>query len=427
MNLDRRLYLIAAIVFTNLLGAGVILPILPLYAEGQFGATEAQAILLTSAYFAAQFVAAPILGRWADRIGRRPVLIVSQIGTVFSFVLFIFAGPLGLLLDEAIPPVLRVLGMSGGVGMLYVARILDGATGGNITVAQAYVSDVSSDKDRAQALGLISAAFGAGFVFGPAFGGVLATLSPTAPFVGAAIITAGTATLTAIILPESLPPEARATAADRAAGSTRMSPAAIIAQPPLLVIFVIGFLETLSFSAIPPTFALYADRVLFPGIPGDIVSRNVGLMLAFLGMAQVVTQVFFLKPLVDRYRERNLVLLSQVILASLFFLTPLTANPWVVMLGFAPFAFARGLTQPSEQALVTRFGTPQNRGQLLGTFQSVLSLAFIFGPVWSGVVFQNLSPRAVWQVGALILLPAMVLSLVLRRMTVPEPSDEQPS
>ncbi len=174
----KRLFPILLIVFTNILGAGVILPILPLYAEGQFGGSILQITLLSTSFFAAQFLAAPWLGRLSDRYGRRPVLIVSQIGTVAAFILFILAGPLGQVINSwglALP-------MSGGMIMLYLARTLDGITGGNITTAQAYVTDVTPEEHRAQGLGLVQAAFGAGFIFGPAFGGVLANLGPVAPF-----------------------------------------------------------------------------------------------------------------------------------------------------------------------------------------------------------------------------------------------------
>ena len=181
----KRIFPILLIVFTNLLGAGVILPVLPLYAVGQMGATAQQAALLGTAFFGAQFLAAPWLGRLSDRYGRRPILLVSQIGTVFSFILFIFAVPLGMWLDSrGIPS-----GISGGLAMLFVARILDGLTGGNITAARAYISDVTGPEERATSMGYLSAAFGAGFIFGPAFGGLLGSLGPVVPFMGAAIMT----------------------------------------------------------------------------------------------------------------------------------------------------------------------------------------------------------------------------------------------
>ncbi|NIP44188.1 MAG: MFS transporter, partial [candidate division Zixibacteria bacterium] len=157
------------IIFTNILGAGVIIPILPLYAEGQFQGSVFQITLLSSVFFGAQFLAAPVLGRLSDQYGRRPVLILSQMGTVFAFLLFILAGPLGGLIDS----LGLNLPLTGGMVMLFIARTLDGITGGNITTAQAYVSDITTDEQRAQGLGYLQAAFGVGFIFGPAFGGVL--------------------------------------------------------------------------------------------------------------------------------------------------------------------------------------------------------------------------------------------------------------
>jgi DHA1 family tetracycline resistance protein-like MFS transporter len=155
----KRLYPILLIIFVNILGSGVIMPVLPLYAEGQFGGTVLQITLLSTAFFAAQFFAAPWLGRLSDRVGRRPVLLISQVGTVLAFILFIFAGPLGEIIDGS----LSGLPMTGGMTMLYLARILDGITGGNITTAQAYISDITDEENRAHGLGLLQGAFGVGF------------------------------------------------------------------------------------------------------------------------------------------------------------------------------------------------------------------------------------------------------------------------
>ncbi len=203
--ITRRTFPILLIVFTNILGAGVIIPILPLFAEGEFNGSILQITLLSTAYFGAQFLAAPWLGRLSDRYGRRPLLIISQAGTVVAFLLFIFARPLGAAIDS----MGMGLAISGGMIMLYIARILDGITGGNLTIAQAYMSDITAQKDRAQGLGLVQAAFGMGFIFGPAFGGILSNYGVVAPFIGAALITTVTLLLTIFTLQESLPPEER--------------------------------------------------------------------------------------------------------------------------------------------------------------------------------------------------------------------------
>jgi len=150
-NLDRRLTTILMIVFVQMVGASLILPILPLYAQDEFGLSPQAITLLAASFFAAQFLAGPYLGRLSDRVGRVPVLLVSQIGTVVAFI---------------------SLGLAPAAWVLYAARILDGITGGNIIVAQAYVTDVTPPEKRSEALGMILAAFGISFFVGPALGGL---------------------------------------------------------------------------------------------------------------------------------------------------------------------------------------------------------------------------------------------------------------
>ncbi len=413
----KRLFPIVLIIFTNILGAGVILPILPLFAEGQFQGTILQITLLSTAFFGAQFVAAPVLGRLSDRYGRRPVLIISQAGTVVAFVLFIFARPLGTWIDGLD----LALSMTGGMVMLYVARTLDGFTGGNITTAQAYVSDVTTDEQRAQGLGFLQAAFGAGFIFGPAFGGFLANYGPVAPFIGAAIITTGTLLLTTFTLEESLPPEARTTETEEEGSGESLR--VLLGHRALGIILAIAFIGSLAFSALPATFALFADRVLFPDLPNpERVQFYIGLMLTFNGIMQVLTQVAILKPLVTRLGERWLLTVGQVALVVATFGVAVAENAIVTTLLFAPFAFGRGVSEPSLQSLVTRFGT--QRGQLLGFYQSARSLALIFGPVWSGYAFEEISPQAVFWVGGGLVVLALLFSLALLRQDVPEPRRE---
>lgn len=414
----RRLTPIIATVFTNLLGAGVILPILPLYAEGEFKATAFLATLLGAVYFAAQFVAAPWLGRLSDRVGRRPVLIVSQLGTVLSFVLFIFAGPIGQVLDEWG----FSFGITGGLFMLFVARMLDGVTGGNITTARAYVADISTEENRAQSLGLISASFGLGFIFGPVMGGLLANISLVAPFVGAAVITLGSVLLTYFLLDESLPPEKRVGQGDRSGEVSRPGeiPFIVILRNNTVSLIMLLMLSlTLAFSAVQATFSLFAERVLYDGLAIEVVARNVGLALAGAGGALVFVQVFVLKVLVRRVGEQWVVLLGQLCLYFGLLGIGLSENGVLGAFFLAFVAMGQGFTQPSLQSLVTRFGDGQSQGQLLGLLQSFNSLGLIVGPVWAGLVFQFVSPRATYVVGASLMVPAVFLAVMLLWRPIP--------
>lgn len=414
--MTKRLFPILLIIFTNILGAGVIIPILPLYAEGEFGGTVLQITLLSTSFFGAQFLAAPWLGRLSDRVGRRPVLMLSQLGTVLAFVLFILAAPLGRLIDS--------LGMSlpitGGMVMLYVARILDGITGGNITTAQAYVSDITTEGERAQGLGLLQAAFGVGFIFGPAFGGVLSNYGPATPFIGAAIITTGTLLLTTFMLQESLPPGERGEEPGR--GRALPSLALLKGERALTLVLLIGFTAAMAFSSLPATFALYAERVLFAASPNpDRIRFYIGLMLTFNGSTQVITQMALLRPLVTRLGERRLLLVGEASLMTAFAGIASAGNAIAATALLAPFAFGMGVSEPSLQSLVTRFGAGRMRGQMLGYYQSARSLALILGPLWAGYAFEALSPRAVYLSGAFLVLLAFLLALALLRQPIPTP------
>lgn len=406
----RRLITIFLIVFTNILGAGVILPVLPLYAEGQMGATAFQATALNTAYWAALFLAAPWLGRLSDTYGRRPVLIASQLGTVLSFIMLIFATQLGAGLENA---GIR-LGISGALLVAYLARTLDGITGGNITTAQAYITDISTPETRAQALGTISAAFGLGFIFGPVFGGFLATINVTAPFVGAAVITLGSVTLTTLTLKESLSPELRA--ARRLSKQTDVTTQQLLRDRGILLVLITIFMIMLAFASLQSTFALYADRVLFPDLnSSQEVARNVGLLLSLVGIVSVITQLSLIRPLIQRLGERRLVIVGILSLTLGFLGIGLAQGVLLVVLSLIPVSFGQGVNQPSLQAIITRFGPDKMRGQLLGIYQSASSLALIAGPLWGGYVFERIDPHAPFLLSIPLLLLAAGCGFLLLR------------
>jgi len=410
----KRLFPILLIIFTNILGAGVIIPILPLYAQGTFQGSVIQITMLSSAFFGAQFLAAPVLGRLSDRHGRRPLLLVSQLGTVLAFMLFIFAIPLGQRIDA----LGLSLPLSGGMLVLFAGRLLDGITGGNITIAQAYISDVTSEDHRAHGLGLLQGAFGAGFIFGPAFGGILSNYGQVAPFIGGTIITSITLMLTMFTLKESLTEEER-DANHNGRGVRRIPWKNILGSPALLLVLVIGFIGSMAFSSMPSTFALFADHVIFANTQfPERIQLYIGLMLAFYGAMQVLTQLALIRPLVKRFGERTLLLIGQASIAIAYFGLAGSASAIIATLLLAPYGFGFGVSEPSMQSLVTRFGQRQARGYLLGLYQSSRSLALIVGPILAGWVYQNIGPRSVFDLAGVVIGLGFIAGLVLKRLEI---------
>lgn len=403
-RIDRRLLTILMIVFVGMVGASMALPILPVYARRQFAMSEEVVTLLFASFFLAQFLAGPLIGRLSDLYGRLPVLIISQIGTVISFI---------------------ILPLAPSAAWLFFARILDGITGGNIIVAQAYVTDITTPQQRTQALGWIFAAFGGGFVIGPAVGGLLSSaFGPQIPFLLAAIAAALTLILTWVALDETVTPEKRA--ANRAKRSGGLSPLQIIRNAPLVLVLLMGFGVQFGLSIIQSTFALYGEDVLFVSYPPNEASLGIGLLLSCAGIGQVVTQLFLLKPLLRRFNESTLVVIGNLVrgigsLGILLVATPLLAGPMIML-----FAMGGGIATPALQSLATETVPDEVRGGVLGVFQSIASLSTIFGSGLSGTLFALSTPLPFLVSGGLaflLILPALYLA----RHQKPRTPVEQPA
>ena len=238
---DRRLLTILLIVFVQMVGTSMVHPILPLYAQSEFDMDAQVITLLITAFFAAQFLAGPFIGRLSDQRGRLPILLISQIGTVIAFLM---------------------IGFAQSAAVLFIARVLDGVTGGNIVVAQAYVTDIMPEKRRTEALGYTMAAFGMGFIVGPAAGGILASrFGPQVPFLFAAGAALVTVILTWLTLEESLSHKEKSR--NRENKRARLRPADVVRNVALMSVLVISFLSRFGMGLLIGTFALFAEAVLF--------------------------------------------------------------------------------------------------------------------------------------------------------------------
>ncbi len=388
-----RLILFAT-VFFDLLGFGIVIPFLPMYAA-RLGVGAGAIGLLLSAYSIMQFVFAPILGRFSDRIGRRPIIMLGLLGSSLSYLIY---------------------GFTDSFAGLLISRAVHGACAATISTAQAYVADTTEESKRAHAMGMIGAAFGLGFVLGPAVGGLLGAVSLRTPVLFAAALTFTNLIFAAVWLPESHPPQApwqdaaagaRAEARAEARAGSRWSldlPRRLGRHRALAPLFVVAFLLTFAIAALEATFALTVPAVYGYGAAG------VGGLLAFAGLAQAIAQGYLVGKLVPRMGEAALVVAGAAALA--LGLAPL--GSWAshaALYGMLILiASGYGLGTTAVATLISRRTGRELQGEALGLNQSVLSLARVIGPIAGGMAYQAMGPAAPYLGGAAVAAVAMALA-----------------
>jgi len=347
------LILIFGTIFLDLVGFGIVIPVLPLYAE-RFGASPLVVGLLLGIYSAMQCLFAPILGKLSDRVGRRPVLLVSVIGTSAGFLL---------------------MGLANSLWLLFVARVIDGVTGGNISTAQAYIADVTSPEERSRGMGLIGAAFGLGFIFGPAIGGLLSHFSLAAPFLFASVLAAANAVAIYFFLPESLPVERRSQTREHTSFLALFRQAR---QRPLGVILTAYFFTVVSFSLLTATYALFTERRF-----GYNAAQN-GYLFAGQGLLGAIIQGGLLGWLVKAFGDKNLVIAGTATLALSLFLLPMSTTTAFLLWVTTGVAIGHSLVLAPLNGLASKSVSEASQGQVLGMMQSASSFARIVGPVLGG-------------------------------------------
>jgi DHA1 family tetracycline resistance protein-like MFS transporter len=351
----RPLLIIFLTIFVNLVGFGIIVPLLPFYAE-RFNASPLVIGLLFAIFSLCQLVASPVLGDWSDRYGRRPVLVFSLAGTVVSFVM---------------------LALAQSVVMLFLARMVDGLSGGNISTARAYVADITEPKDRARAFGLIGAAFGLGFIIGPALSGVLAQVSITAPIWAAAGITLAATLMAWFWLPETV---------HRAHAGTGMpfrNVAEMMQRPGLRRVLAIDFIYWFSFAIFQTTFALFASARF-----GFDAART-GYFLAGFGVLGAIIQGGFIRPIVHRLGDKPTLILGLLCGASGLVAAALAHSAPIFAISLVPLAFAIGFGHPTMSSLVSRAARGEEQGRVQGAASAMESLGRTIGPVWGNASLQR--------------------------------------
>jgi DHA1 family tetracycline resistance protein-like MFS transporter len=360
------LVVIFTTVFIDLLGFGIVIPVLPFYAEGtQFNATPRTVGLLFASYSVMQLIFSPVLGRLSDKHGRRPVLLVSIIGTGIGFL---------------------VLGFAQTLWMLFLGRILDGISGGNISTAQAYIADITTKEDRAKGMGLLGAAFGLGFIFGPAIGGILSRWGVHVPFLFAAGLCFANAILLYFTLPETVTPDhpARVSAAGGRGFSQLIES---LRKPRLGFVIIIYFLFIVAFSIMTTAFSLYTMFRF-----GYDAHHN-GYLFAYVGLIAVIIQGVLIGRLVRRFGELPLVVVGALAFAiSLFaipFVGPGAGGLAALLIGGGVFSLGNSLSGPALTSLASKTVGAAEQGTVMGVTQSAGSLARAVGPSLAAVLIHS--------------------------------------
>jgi DHA1 family tetracycline resistance protein-like MFS transporter len=376
------------IVFVDLVGFGVVIPLLPYYAL-RYDASAFAVTMLMASYSLAQFVAAPILGRISDKVGRRPVLLASLACSAASY---------------------AWLGFADALWMLFAARLLAGAGAGNIAAAQAYIADVTPPEKRAKGMGMIGAAFGLGFTIGPAIGGVIAGSNPAAadlarPAFLAAGLSAIAFALTLVLLRESL---ARGAAVAARPGRYMLAKSAFT-RPVLANLITLLFVTVSAFAGMETTFALWANSRFGWG------PEQVGWIFFYVGIVLAALQGGAIGRLAQRYGEARLVTAGAAIIGIGLLGLAFAGALWEVLVVTGLLAIGMGLLNPSVTSLVSREAGAEERGGIMGVSQSASSLARILGPAVAGAVFSLWGRDAPYVLGALLMAAVVAMAVRLPR------------
>lgn len=385
--MNKRLFSIIFVVFVDLLGFSLILPLLPYYAE-KYGATEFVTGLLVASYALMQLIGAPLLGRLSDRYGRRPVLLASVFGTFVGFLLLGFADPIGTALAKAFDPQAANLFV---IGILFLSRMVDGLTGGNLSVAQAYISDVTDAQSRSKGLGMIGAAFGLGFIIGPASGGLLSQWGYAVPAFAASALSFSNLLLIFFWLPESLTAERRSQMGGNRPAITLGALLAALQRPFTGSLLTTRFFFGLAFAIFQTIFSLYALNKF------NLQARDTGLILTYVGVLSVFVQGFLIGRLTQRFQEDKLILFSGVLMTVSLVGWALTPSVFWLLVVLTPTAIAGGILNTLLSSTLTKAVEPQEIGGILGFSASIESSTRIIAPILGGYLLQALGA---WSPGA---------------------------
>ena len=378
----RVLRLIFFIMLMDIVGMSIIFPVAP-YIVQRYSNDALMVTMLTVIYASAQFFAAPALGKISDRVGRRPVLLLSVFGSAIGYFIF---------------------GIGGALWVLFLSRLIDGITGGNISTASAYIVDVSKPEERTKNFALLGMAYGVGFILGPALGGVLGQWNLNAPAYVAGVIFLVSTAFVYFLLPESLPVERRLKQPLRVNDFNPFTSVARMAfRPKLGLILLILVLFNFSFDGVNSVTGIFIKNK-FNSSP-----LTLGLLFVFVGIATAFVQATLIQRLVSRYGEKRMALAG--LLASMigWLLMMLAPALWMLF----PITFVQsgitGFIWATTGSMAASYVPEHEQGQLAGINVALSGLMSMLGPLWAGAVYDHVSSNSPFWMGAIILLVACLL------------------
>lgn len=383
----------------DMLGFGLIIPLLPFYAT-EFGAGATLVALLFATYSLGQLVGTPILGRISDRIGRRPIMLACLSVNVIAYLGF---------------------GLADSLLTLFIARAVGGMAAGKIAVAQAYAADISSASGRAKAMGLTGAAFGFGFAFGPALGGLILGSNPDPADYGLPAFVAAGLSLLALVwgffaLPESLPKESRDTS-DRFPFRQRVQ--IVRSRPELFGMVVIFFAVSFTFSQVEATFPLWTAAKLGWG------PLQVGYAFTYIGILIIICQGFLVGRIVPHIGNFRLLVAALCSLVFALLAVAFAVDVVTLMVSVTFMCLGMAFSSPTQSAIATNIVPAARIGAFLGLCHGASSLGRVLGPAWGGPIFENMGPDWPYLIGGGIMLLTLGLTLRLRQVLRPGDGDAE--
>jgi len=390
----KQLAQLLLFVFVDVIGYSLFFPLLPYYAT-EFGAGTVLVGLMIASNAGAQFLVSPIFGRLSDRFGRRPLILFSIAGTMLSFLLLAFVKPASEFLAGTYHQGTVGQAAAWAVGLLFFCRILDGAAGGNVSLARAYVSDITTDRHRAQGLGLIGAAFGFGFVVGPAIGGTLSNLDHLSavmeaaglsrfsiPAFGAVILSLVNFIGVFIFLPESLPHQKRRPDPAGLLGFSWLSILRTQIQSTVVKLLGLRLLFSLAITLFMANFALFTQDYL------ELSDQATSYVLTYAGMLLILVQAVGIRWLTGRYTEWTIVSRGSIIVTVSLFGLGLASGVPSLMLILLPLAMSGGVLNTVINSLISKSVDREKIGGALGLATSMESLSWIVAPMIGGVLID---------------------------------------